>query len=163
MMLNTDMGLLYGLNLDANFQAQCQIPPPQPVEPASDINSCGEVFTGEEVHEYSEVCKKASPLFNPYIDENRYYVYMLLYATLNYSTPRYSTLRYSTLLYATLRYSTPLYATLRYSMLLYATQCYSTLLYAALRCFTVIYAALRYFGRFFRILCINIYFYHFSE
>jgi hypothetical protein len=43
--------------------------------------------------------------------------WLLLYATLRYSTLLYATLRYSTLLYATLRYSTLLYATLRYSTL----------------------------------------------
>jgi hypothetical protein len=53
--------------------------------------------------------------------------WLLLYATLRYSTLLYATLRYSTLLYATLRYSTLLYATLRYSTLLYATLRYSTL------------------------------------
>jgi hypothetical protein len=54
------------------------------------------------------------------------------------------------LLYATLHYSTLLYATLRHSMLLYATLRYSTLLYSTLQKFPVLGAII-----FLRILCDN--------
>jgi hypothetical protein len=59
-MLNTDMGLIYGLNFDGNFKSQCDIPPlsfPPTMVDFLDLSACGEVFTGEEVHEYSDVCK----------------------------------------------------------------------------------------------------------